>query len=141
MNLSHFPYFFFWYLITSFLSFVMSIGIIYPCLCWYLYSNFALLQLFLAFFLTFILFLGWYFLLYSFPLPFHFDYFYVFFIYWYFSVKLCFCLLLLPSFLHLKLLLFSFRSFFCYRVLITYFVLLYTFSFTEMSWFIFICKK
>lgn len=44
----------------------------------------------------------------------------------YFFVKLCFSLLLLPTFLPLMLLLFSFQSFLLsYRFLITYFVLFY----------------
>ena len=42
---AHFLFLFFRYLITLILSYVMSFVMIYLCLCWYLYFDFALLQL------------------------------------------------------------------------------------------------
>ena len=89
MSLSHFP----WYLIISFLTFVMSIGIIYQA-----YVDICILILpccreILVFFLTFILFLCWH----------------VFLIYWLTLCKDMFFFAVITYFLYLTLILFSFH--------------------------------
>ena len=140
---THFPLLFFWYLITLFLLFVMSNVVIYLCLCWYLYSVFPLLLVHSCilpdlYFVSLSLFFA---SLLSFFCS-NFDSLHVFFMYCLIFLRLCFTSQLWPTLLQLILFLFTFQSLFC-RVnhIFFYIILIYIFSFTDMSWFTFFYKR